>query len=65
MVSGKVSKKAVVRNRTRRRAYEAIGQNLLKLKEGLIVVFYARALARNASSQEITEDIKYIIGGDR
>ncbi|MEK7134186.1 MAG: ribonuclease P protein component [Patescibacteria group bacterium] len=58
VVSGKISKKAVVRNKVKRRAYEALAQHTPKIKKGLLAVFYARPEAKGATFREIADDIK-------
>ena len=56
VVSGKVSKKATVRNKIRRRAYAALRNILPKTKEGRLVIFFARPNARDASFEEIVSE---------
>lgn len=63
VVSGKVSKKATVRNKIRRRAYEAIAREGTPIprEKNLHVILYARAEARSALFQNIQSDIKRIM----
>ena len=59
VVSGKISRKAVVRNKIRRRAYEAIAES--HIKKGHLAIFYARGEAREATARQIAADIKNIL----
>ncbi len=56
VVSGKISKKAVERNKLRRQIMEAIKKELSSLKKSYNMVVIARAL--DASYQELQDNIK-------
>lgn len=58
IVSKKISKKAVKRNRLRRQIYEAVRHNLPELKENLNALIIARPPCQKANFKEISESIK-------
>lgn len=58
VVSKKISKKAVERNRIRRKIYEEVGEILPKVKEGLRVVFLVKKTILEASDEEIKKEVK-------
>ncbi len=57
IVSGKVSKKAVERNKIKRRASESVRRNFERIRNGLDVVFIALPKARTADYKDIEGDI--------
>lgn len=57
IVSGKVSKKAVIRNKIKRRIRAVIRELLVKIKPGTWVVLIAQDLAAQKSFQEIKEQL--------
>ena len=61
IVSGKVSKKAVERNRIRRRASEIIRLNLKQIKGGFDIVFVALPGAKTANYQNIEKNIMNLL----
>lgn len=61
VVSGKVSKKAVIRNKIRRRAYAVIEKNGTRVRAGYLVIFFARAEACGATAKDIERDMGEIL----
>lgn len=61
VVSTKVSKKAVVRNRLRRRLREAVRAHLGKIKPGYDLVFITRPEMREATFAEVTQAVAYLL----
>lgn len=55
IVSKKVSKKAVLRNRTKRRIREVLRRELEKIKEGQDIVFFPSPEFKNKDFSEIQE----------
>ncbi len=58
VVSTKVSKKAVVRNRIRRRAWNIIAKNIEQLPKGLDIVCMASPLATRADFDTMANELK-------
>ncbi len=58
VVSAKVSKRAVVRNRVRRRAWSVIAQYIDTLPKGLDIVFMATPDAARADFEAIKKELK-------
>jgi ribonuclease P protein component len=58
VVSKKISKKAVERNRIRRKIYKEVGDILPQIKEGLRVVFLIKKAMLQASDEEIGKEVK-------
>lgn len=56
IVSNKISKKAVERNRLKRLMRQAIKPNLANIEDGARLVFLAKRNAANAASEEITRE---------
>lgn len=54
----KVAKTAVVRNRTRRRIYEAVRAIEVSIKQGVYAAIFAKSGAIDASHDEISKDIE-------
>lgn len=61
VVSGKVAKRAVVRNKIRRRAYSIIRAALPNMVGGKKVIIFARAGAHNLSYPETAKEIKELL----
>mgnify|MGYP001616494774 CR=1 FL=1 len=61
VVSLKVSKKAFLRNKIRRRLREIIKANLSKIKTGFDVVFTARQGLETKNSQEVAEIVSGLL----
>lgn len=61
IISSKISKKAVDRNKIRRRASEAIRLSLQNIKQGYDVVFIALKAAKTATKGEIEESIVQLL----
>ncbi|MGB6838732.1 MAG: ribonuclease P protein component [Microgenomates group bacterium] len=57
VISTKISKKAVERNRAKRRLGEAVRKNLDKTKNGFDVLFLAKKEILKSSAAEITDEI--------
>lgn len=58
VVSTKVSKKAVVRNKVKRALREAIRQNLSYLKGGYDIVFWVKSKAERAYTDQLMAEVK-------
>ncbi len=58
VVSKKISKKAVERNRIRRKIYKEVGEILPKIKKGLRVVFLVKKAILEASDEEIKREVE-------
>ncbi len=58
IISNKISKKAVVRNRVRRILREAVRENLLLLPKGVIFIFLAKRGIIDRSVEEISGEVK-------
>jgi len=58
VVSKKISKKAVERNRIRRKIYKEAGEILGKIKGGLSVIFLVKKAILEASDEEIGKEVK-------
>lgn len=61
VVGGKVTRKAVARNKIRRRSYEIIRRSWNEIPGGLDVVFFAKKSALEADFDDLKEDILQII----
>jgi ribonuclease P protein component len=61
VVSLKISKKAVIRNKIKRRLREAIRHNLEKIKEGQDIVFFTRKGIEERGFQEIQQDVECLL----
>ncbi len=61
IISGKISKKAVVRNRIRRILYDSARKFLGKIGKGSVLVFLAKKTVIQATNEEISSDIDNII----
>lgn len=57
IVGLKVSKKAVIRNRIKRKISEIIRLNILKIKPGYLIVILAKPQAANEESENLEEDL--------
>lgn len=57
VISTKISKKAVERNRAKRRLGEAVRKNLDKTKNGFDVLFLAKKEILKSSTKEIADEI--------
>ncbi|MCK9393282.1 MAG: ribonuclease P protein component [Candidatus Paceibacterota bacterium] len=62
IVSKKVSKKAVERNRTKRLFREAVRLNIARIKPGYDLVFIVLNLAKEKDLTEIKKEIEFILG---
>ena len=62
IVSQKISKKAVVRNKVRRRLSESVGKNLKLIKGGLDVVLISLAGIEKKEFFEVKEAVDNIFG---
>lgn len=60
IVSTKISKIAVVRNKAKRRLREAVKQNIDKVAKGYDVVFLTKKTTLERSSKEITSEVEKI-----
>ena len=58
VVSKKISKKAVERNRIRRKIYREVGEILPKINKELRVVFLVKKAILEASDEEIKREVK-------
>ena len=58
VVSKKISKKAVERNRIRRKIYKEVGEILPQIKKGLKVVFLVKKAMLQAGDEEIKREVK-------
>lgn len=61
VVGGKVTKKAVSRNKIRRRSYEIIRREWSTVPMGFDIVFFAKKSALEADFDELKEDVLRII----
>jgi ribonuclease P protein component len=61
VVSQKVSKKAVVRNKVKRRLVKAVKDNAGKIKSGIDLVFIALPGVENREFLEIKEVVNYVL----
>lgn len=61
VVSRKVSKKAVIRNKTKRRLREAAGANIKKIKPGYDLIFFTKKGIEKESFSEIKKDVEKLI----
>lgn len=59
LISTKVSKKAVIRNKFKRRIREIVQKEMLKLKPGNDLVFVVFSQILDKNFKEITETIKF------
>ncbi len=57
-MSKKISKKAVERNRIRRKIYKEVGEILPQIKKGLKVVFLVKKAMLQAGDEEIKREVK-------
>lgn len=60
-VSKKVSNKAVVRNKLRRRGYEAVGELISQVKSGFLAVFVLKKGAEKLKFEEYKKEIKGLL----
>lgn len=61
IVSKKVSKKAVERNRVKRLFREAVQMNLIRIKPSYDLVFIVLNSAKNKTLLEIEKEVKYVL----
>jgi ribonuclease P protein component len=61
VVSKKVSTSAVIRNQIRRRVYSAIEEIIPSLKQGALVVVYAKKGIDKATFQKIKSELKILL----
>lgn len=61
VVSQKISKKAVIRNKIKRRLREIIRLNLLIIKEGYDIVFFTKKGIENKKFSELKEIVKKLL----
>lgn len=57
VVSKKVSKKAVIRNKVKRRIRAGVKEFLPQIKQGLDIVFFSKQAVKNKEFGEIKQDI--------
>ncbi len=62
VVSKKIDKRAVVRNRIRRLISEAVRQVLPDIRQDLKVVFLAKLSLKKASSEEVFSSVRRFLG---
>lgn len=62
VVSKKISKKAVARNKIRRRLSEAVRLLLPRIKPGVKAIFFVKQKIKNSSYQEIYDRVRDVIG---
>lgn len=65
VVSTKISKKAVQRNKIRRRVYEIIRLNLEQIKKSYNLVFFVKKGVLELEYQEIEKEILYLLNKAR
>jgi ribonuclease P protein component len=61
VVSTKISKSAVLRNRVKRAMREAVRQSITKMKNGYDIVFLAKKSSVKSLTDEIMSDVKKAI----
>lgn len=61
VVSAKVAKRAVDRNRLRRRGYEIVGKDVDNFKNGFIAVFFYTKGASTTSKNELLNEINTLL----
>lgn len=61
VVSQKVSKKAVLRNKVKRKIREAVRDNLKKIKLGYDLIFFAKKAIERKSLSEIKKEVEDLI----
>lgn len=61
VVSRKVSKKAVLRNKAKRKIREAIRANIKKIKPGYDLIFFTKKGIEKKSFSEIKEEVEKLI----
>jgi ribonuclease P protein component len=57
IIGGKITKKAVNRNKLRRQIHEAIRLNLKKLKTDLVVLVVAKPVTKNAEYEKLEKAV--------
>ena len=62
IISKKISKKAVDRNRIRRVLSEIVRNNLIKFKDGVRVIFLVKKEILNKKREEIEKEVKKFLG---
>ena len=62
ILSLKFSKKAVVRNRTKRKILKTVRQLILKIKPGFLVIFLPKKVLIEKNQEEINKEIKEAFG---
>lgn len=61
VVSKKVVRKAVDRNRIKRRCREALRQLMTHIKQSVALVLYANTTSNKATFEELSDDIKNLL----
>jgi len=61
VVSQKISKSAVVRNRIKRRLREAVRSNLAQMKKGYDIIFFSKKGVEEKDFWEIKEEIEKLL----
>ena len=61
IVSKKVSQKAVIRNKVRRRLLESVKKNEEKLKKGLDIIFIALPTVKDKNFLQIKEEVDSLL----
>lgn len=61
VISKKVNPKAVVRNKTKRRIYEAIRLNLDKINKGFNIIIFVKKGVLDLNYQDIEKELLYIL----
>lgn len=62
IISRKISKKAVVRNRIKRVVYDSVRKFLESIPKESVLVFLAKKLVAEATSKEVSNDVYGIMG---
>ena len=65
IISKKISKKAVERNKVKRRLMEVLGKNIEKFDEGKRILFLVKKEVLNIKPEGIEKEIKKIFGWEK
>ena len=65
IISKKISKRAVDRNRIRRRLAESIKNNLERVEEGVRVLVLGKKEILNVGEKQIEEELQLLLGHDK
>ena len=61
VISKKISKLAVERNKIRRRIYEAVAKELKEMRKGIWVLFLVKREIMERESEEIVREVKKVL----